>query len=184
MKKIIAIALTLMLLCSATTVLAATDMTTPSKTTGDMTTFEVAVENPVEGKSVTLQPLYGSALADAELAKAQNAKTLEDYFGEETAKAIMAILGGSPIKLDEFMAIYSQGYEEGMGKATVNSKTATPYENGEKAAACFGVIKDGALTWDVFEAAGQEDGGLKFDVNTETMQALETETVLFALCSK
>lgn len=180
MKKIIAIALTLMLLCGATTVLAATDMATPSKTTGDMTTFEVTVA----GKNVTLQPVYGSAFADDELAKAQNAKTLEAYFGEDAAKAIAAIVGTDAVSLDEFMAICSQGYEENMGKLTITSKTATPYEKDEKVAACFGVVKDGVLTWSVYEAVGQEDGGLQFEVAPDTMLALETETVLFALCSK
>ena len=183
MKKIIAIALTLMLLCSATTVLAA-DMTTPSKTTGDMIWFEVTVENPVEGKEVNLKPLFGSAFADSELAKAREAKTVEGYFGEDVAKQITEIVGSNSVSLDEFMAVYSQGYEEGMGNGNIKSHTPTSYGYGEKAAACFGIIKDGVLTWNVYEAVGLADGRLEFNVDAETMMAFETETVLFALCSK
>ena len=196
MKKIIAIALTLMMLCGAVSVFADTNMSTPSKTTDDFTTFEVTVENPVDGKAVVILPINENTVddvtkyqanldaAEAELEKAQNAKTLEAYFGNEPAAAVAAILGDNAISMDEFLAVIEQGYEDGMGNATVTAQVATPYEKDEKVAAMIGILKDSALTWNTYEAVGLEDGRIQFTVDAETMKAMGTEIALFAVCSK
>ena len=196
MKKIIAIALTLMMLCGAVSVFADTNMSTPSKTTDDFTTFEVTVENPVDGKAVVILPINENTVddvtkyqanldaAEAELEKAQNAKTLEAYVGNEPAAAVAAILGDNAISMDEFLAVIEQGYEDGMGNATVTAQVATPYEKDEKVAAMIGILKDGALTWNTYEAVGLEDGRIQFTVDAETMKAMGTEIALFAVCSK
>ena len=182
MKKIVAIALTLALLCGAVTVFADT-LTVPSKTTEDLTTFEVTVENPVDGKAVILVPIANQEEAEAELAKIQAAKSVVDYFGEEAGKVITDTLG-TEISLDEFMAVIEQGYEEGMGAATVTAKVATPYEKDEKAVALIGMAKDGELAWNAYEAVGLADGRLQFVVDADTMLKLMNGTALYGICSK
>ena len=197
MKKIIAIALTLVLLCGAATVLADTGLITPSKTTEDFTTFEVTVEHPVDGKGVILFPINENTVpditkyqadldaADAELEKAQAAKTVEAYFGAEDAAKITAILGqNASISLDELFAVLESGYEESMGKATVTCEVATPYEKDEKVAAMIGIIKDDVLTWHIYEGVGLADGRILFTIDGDTMLEINPEIALFAVCSK
>lgn len=197
MKKIIAIALALVMLCGAVTALADTGLVTPSKTTEDLVTFEVTVEHPVEGKTVVIMPIneqtvddvtkYQANLdtADDELEKAQTAKTVEAYFDEETSKAVAAILGeNAVVSMDELFAILQSGYEEGMGDATVAAEVATPYAKGEKAAALIGIVKDDVVTWHVYEAVGLEDGRLQFTVDAMTMLEINPNITLFAVCSK
>lgn len=197
MKKIIAVALTLMMLCGAVSVFADTDMSTPSKTTDDLITFDVTVDNPVDGKAVVILPINENTVdditkyqanldaAEKELEKAQNAKTLEAYFGNESSALVAAILGdNAEISMDEFLAVIELGYEDGMGNALVTAQVATPYEKDEKVAAMIGILKDGSLTWNVYEAVGLEDGRIQFTVDAETMKAIGTEIALFAVCSK
>ena len=197
MKKIIAVALTLMMLCGAVSVFADTDMSTPSKTTDDLITFDVTVDNPVDGKAVVILPINENTVdditkyqanldaAEKELEKAQNAKTLEAYFGNESSALVAAILGdNAEISMDEFLAVIELGYEDGMGNALITAQVATPYEKDEKVAAMIGILKDGSLTWNVYEAVGLEDGRIQFTVDAETMKAIGTEIALFAVCSK
>ena len=194
MKKIIAIALTLVLLCGAVTVLADSELVTPSKTTGDLISFEVTVEHPVDGKAVTLLPItedmaadYQANLdaADKQLEKAQAAGTLEAYFGADVAGKIAGILGAdAEISMDELLAVIAQGYEDGMGNAAVTAQVATPYEKDEKAAVMIGIVKDDVVTWNVYEAVGLEDGRLQFTVDAETMKAVMENITLLAVCSK
>lgn len=194
MKKIIAIALTLVLLCGAVTVLADSELVTPSKTTGDLISFEVTVEHPVDGKAVALIPItedmaadYQANLdaADKQLEKAQAAGTLEAYFGADVAGKIAGILGAdAEISMDELLAVIAQGYEDGMGNAAVTAQVATPYEKDEKAAVMIGIVKDDVVTWNVYEAVGLEDGRLQFTVDAETMKAVMENITLLAVCSK
>ena len=194
MKKIIAIALTLVLLCGAVTVLADSELVTPSKTTGDLISFEVTVEHPVDGKAVTLLPItedmaadYQANLdaADKQLEKAQAAGTLEAYFGADVAGKIAEVLGAdAEISMDELLAVVAQGYEDGMGNAAVTAQVATPYEKDEKAAVMIGIVKDDVVTWNVYEAVGLDDGRLQFTVDAETMKAVMENITLLAVCSK
>ena len=160
-------------------------MERPVRCVPRLTSFEVTVQNPVDGKTFSLVPAKDQATAEAELKKVQDAKTLEAYFGEEAAKAIVAILGeNAEISLDEFLAVVAEGYEDGMGAATVSAKLATPYEKGEKVAASIGIPKDGAYAWNVYEGEGLEDGAVQFIVDAETMLAVLNGSALFAICSK
>ena len=196
MKKLIAIALTLVMLCGAVAVLADTGLATPSKTTDDLANFEVTVENPVDGKVVAIIPVGDSAeeavkykdileAAASELEKAQAAGSAEAYFGGDTAKAITDILGAdAEISLDELLAVYAVGYEEGMGSATVAVQVATPYEKGENVAAMIGFVENNNVTWNVFEGFGLEDGRVQLTVPADVMLALMNGSALFAICSK
>ena len=196
MKKLIVIALTLVMLCGAVAVSADTEMAAPSKTTDDFANFDVTVENPVDGKVVAIVPVSDSAeeavkykdilaAAASELEKAQAAGSVEAYFGGDTAKAITDILGANAeISLDEFLAVYATGYEEGMGSATVAVQVATPYEKDEKVAAMIGLLDNNNVTWNVFEGAGLEDGRVQFTVPANVMLALTNGSGLFAICSK
>lgn len=185
MKKIIAIALTLMLLCGATSVFA-TGLAIPSKTTEDLTSFEVKVETPVDGKQVTMAPAASQATAEAELEKAQAAQTAEGYFGEEATKAIKDILGdNAEISIDEFLAISAEGYEDGMGEITIIAKFPTPYAKDEKVAVSFGTFDaEKVLTWKVFEGIGLQDGRVQFKLDPESFKTLQAGEALLAACSK
>lgn len=186
MKKIIAVALSLMLLCGAVAAFADTELITPSKTTEDMTSFQVEVENPVEGKTVTMAPAEDQAAAEAELEKAQAAKTVEAYFGEEVTKAIQEILGeNAEISMDELLAITVEGYEDGMGNATVTAKFPVVYAKDEKVAVMVGIFDaEKNLTWNTYEGIGQEDGTVKFMVDAATFAAIESDGALVAVCRK
>ena len=195
MKKIVALALTLMMLFGAVIVFADTDLATPSKSTGDLVKFEVTVENPVDGKIVLILPIEEDttdtaekdmlAIGEQELEKAQTAGTVEGYFDEETAKAIAEILGeNAEISMDEFMAVIMVNYEESMGEAKVIAELATPYEKDEKVAVLIGVVKDDVVTWTVYEGIGLEDGRVEFTIDAETAKTVTEENALFATCSK
>ena len=189
MKKIVAIALTLMMLCGAVTVFADSDLTTPSKTTGDLTSFEATVQNPVAGKTVALEVATDEATqqtAEEELEKAQAAGSVEKYFGKETAEAIAEILGdNAEVSLDEFMPIVLNDYEEGMGDVVLSVKLATPYQEGEKVAVLIGIIENNVVaTWKAFEGIGQADGQVQFTMDAETAKAVAAGNAVFASCSK
>lgn len=185
MKKIIAIALALVLLCGATAVLADTELVTPSKTTQDLISFTVEeVENPVEGKTVTMAPAADQAAAEAELEKAQNAKTVEAYFGEETTAAVKTILGEkAEISMDELLAVSMEGYEDGMGNVVIIAKFPTSYAKDEKVAVLIGVINDNVTAWKAVEGVGLEDGSVRFTVDPETALAIEEDIALFSVLS-
>lgn len=186
MKKIIAIALTLVMLCGAVTVFADTELVTPSKTTEDLTAIESTVENPVAGKTVTVAAAEDQTVAEAELEKAAAAGTVEAYFGEEATKAIQAILGeGAEISLDEFLAVTVEGYEDEMGNVTVTAKFPTAYAEGEKVAVLIGTFDaEKNLTWNVVEGVGLEDGSVQFAMDAATAKAVAEGNALFAICSK
>lgn len=186
MKKIIAIALTLMMLCGAVTAFADTELVTPSKTTEDLTTIESTVENPVAGKTVTVAAAEDQTVAEAELEKAAAAGTVEAYFGEEATKAIQAILGeGAEISLDEFMVVTVEGYADEMGNVTVTAKFPTAYAEGEKVAVLIGTFDaEKNLTWNVVEGVGQKDGSVQYVVDAATMALIQNGEALVAVCSK
>ncbi len=183
MKKIIAFALTLVLLCSAATAFAEA---VPSKTTDDLSNVEVTVENPVEGKTPAMaaatEPEKLEAAAE-ELAKLQAAGSVEGYFGEETAKAIAAIVGeGAEASVDEFLPVTVLEYDESMGEATIVMAFATPFENGEKVAVLIGLCQEaGEVEWSVYEGVGTEDGRLQFTVPADAMVAIMDGTALLAV---
>ena len=194
MKKIIAIALTLVFLCGAIPVLADTEIITPSKTTGDLTTLEVTVENPIEGKPVTAVSVNSqnaaqykaqADAAEAEIAKAFAAGTVEKYFGEETTNAIKGVLGDAEkINMDEFFAFVLNGYEEAMGKATFTVKMPTPFAADEKVAVLIGLVENGQANWTTFEGIGQADGSVQFTVEPELAQKIQQGVALMTVCSK
>lgn len=184
MKKLVSILLVVAMLSVAIAAFADTALSTPSKTTEDMTSFEVTVENPVDGKAVTLKTVPENEKAAAELAKAQEAGSVEAYFGNETAAAINAILGSAEVSLDEFCAALEEGYEEGMGSVTVTVELPTPYEKDEKVAVLVGLVEGDAVTWKVFEGTGLEDGKVQLTLDAETALKLAAGPALFAVCSK
>ena len=183
MKKIIAIALTLAMLCGAVTVFADTELVVPSKTTDDLVSFEATVENPVAGKTVSVEIADNDASEKA-LEKAQAAGTVESYFGEETAKAIAAVLGEDvEISMDELTAVVLKDYEEANGVVTVNAQFSTPYEKDEKVAVGVGIPVGEDVNWTIFEGIGQEDGNVVFVVDAETAKAIAADYALLAVCS-
>ena len=197
MKKLLAIVLAAAVLFGAATVLADIDLITRSKTTEDLTKFEVEVEHPVEGRIVEILPINEHTVGDIskyqvnldvaeeELKKALKAGTVETYFDPDAAVDIEEIFVDiKAVYLDEMFAIIQVGYEEGMGEATVKAQLPTPYDKDEKVAAMIGILKDGVLTWHVFEGIGLEDNGILFVADEATMLEINPNIALFAVCSR
>lgn len=184
MKKIIALVLSLVLLCSASAVFADA---TPSKTTADLVAAEVAVENPVEGKTPALEA--ATEQADLDAAAAELAKLTEQgvdaYFGAEAVAAVAAILGeGAEVSVDEFLPIKVVDYEEGMGDATITLEFPTAYAAGEKVAILVGLPEGDAIVWNVYEGVGLENGQVQFTLPADVMLAIVNGTALVAVVSK
>lgn len=181
MKKIIAIALTLVLLCSAVSVFADS---VPSKTTDDLVAIEITVENPVDGKApaAAASTDLGVLAAAAEVAKLAEVGA-DEYFGAEAAAAVAAIVGEGA-NVDEFLPITVTDYVEGMGDATWIVKFATPYAEGQVVTILIGMpMEDGQLAWNVYEGVGLADGSVQFTVPGDVMVALVNGSALLAVCS-
>ncbi len=194
MKKIVAIALTLVMLCGAVTVLADTGLITPSKTTEDLVTFGVEPEKAVEGKTVTMSAIDKNTtdaaekaaleLLEKELEKAAAAKTVEDYFGKDAAEAIAKILGAkAEISLDEAVTVKLADYVEENGLITITAKFPTPYDEDEKVAVMVGLPEGDSAVWSAFEGVGLKDGSVKFAVDAETALAIEAGYALMYVLS-
>lgn len=189
MKKTISILLMIAMLLVAAVAVADTELATPSKTTDDLAEVTATVANPVEGKNPTFSveaeaSSEQAAAAEAELTKAQEAGTLEKYFGNETASAIKEVLGDGPISLDELLPLVATDYEEGMGDVAVSGNFATPYTQGEKVAVLIGIVENNQVAWTVYEGIGQADGSVKFVVDAATALKIQNGTALVAVCSK
>ncbi len=182
MKKIIAIALTLMLLCGAASVFA---LPVPSKTTGDLVKFEIQVESPIDGKTPEMAPAADSAIADPELGKLQEVGDAAEYFSEEVTKGITGIIGGDgAFSVDDFLGISVSEYDEGMGLCTIIAQFSKAYGPGEKVAVLVGLIQnDGQVAWTVVEGVGVEGGMVMFTVPADVMLAIQNHNALLAVCS-
>lgn len=193
MKKLIAVTLSLVMLCVGVAALA--DITTPSMTNEDLIGATSSVANlgpngegadffflPVTQKLVEAIPQYKSLLdrGDEELKKLAEVGKVS-YFGEDASKAIADILGDEDVSIDEFFAVIAGNYDESFGEVTVNLEVPSPYEADEKVA----VLINNGTEWKVVEGKGNADGkGLSFVLEPELVLAVQANNGLLALASK
>lgn len=178
MKKFICLVAALVL-CLSTVALAESY---PSKTTSDLTRFDVVAENQPDDANIYLLPVnevtVGEMLPDyqeridicqVEIEKLAAAETVEAYFGEVKDSE------GNPVNLREMLGLEADeeilnvfefcpaiagGFQEDCGKVTATMLFSTPYEEGEQVLVLIGIVtvnEDGTQTvaWQVFEGVGQ-----------------------------
>lgn len=178
MKKFVCLVLALTL-CLAATALAES---VPSKTTSDLTRFDVTAENQPDDANIYLLPVtaatVGERLADyqdhldvcqVELEKLAASESAEAYFGDVTDSEgnpvdLRALLGvesdADLLNVFEFCPAIAGGFREDCGKVTATMLFSTPYEKDEQVLVLVGIVtrnEDNTQTvaWQVFEGVGQ-----------------------------
>lgn len=173
MKRIVCVVFALLVLLSA----AAVAESVPSKTTLDLTKFEVTAENLPQDASFFLMPVNAPTMDEAlpeyqehieicekEVGKLAASESVEAYFGEvkgadgETV-SLKEMLGAEELNVFEFCPAIAGGYQEAYGKVTATMLFSTPYEKDEKVVLMIGLVTvnaDGTQTveWYAFEGTG------------------------------
>lgn len=178
MKKTISLFLALTFVLSLSVTAFAADL--PSKTTTDLTKFDVTAENMPEDAEVLLMPINEETASEsvpdykerveaceAELQKLTEAESIVEYFGEVSdsegkAVDIREILGLKPEEepvVSEFCPVIASGFKEEYGKVTASMLFPTPYEEGQKVVVMIGIVtilEDGtqSIVWTAFEGIG------------------------------
>lgn len=204
MKKIVCLLVALMLCLSS----AAFAESVPSKTTGDLTKFEVAVENAENASGFYVAPVAESDDANqdraqacqAEISKLVASEKVAAYFGEVKDAAgntvsLTEVLGTDTLNVHEFCAIKAGGFDEQFGKVTANMLFSTPYAAGEKVIVMIGIVTinaDGTQTvaWTAYEGVGvqvdsvENQGCIQVALDPATVLAIQQGTALLAIVSK
>lgn len=198
MKKIISLLIALVLCLGA-----ASAEVIPSKTTADMTKFEISGENlPADSgfvfdivtvDDVEMEEKY--LLYESELAVLAESESLDAYFGavktQEGEEINLAeVLAAEEVNVHEFWAVYASNYDEAYGDVTITMYFATPYEAEEKALVLLGIVneaEDGAQTieWTAYEAIGVgTEGAIEVVLTPEIILAVQNGNALMAIASK
>lgn len=177
MKKLVCLVLALAL-CLLTAAMAES---VPSKTTSDLTRFDVVAENQPNDPGIYLLPVnevtVGAQLPDyqelldicqVEIEKLGASETVEAYFEgvkdrEGTAGDLKALLDAQEQSLNvfELCPVIAGGFKEGCGDVTATMLFATPYEKDEPVLVLIGIVTMNddatqAVAWTAFEAVGLE----------------------------
>lgn len=176
MKKLVCFVLTFML-CLSTAAMAES---VPSKTTSDLTRFDVVAENQPNDPGIYLLPVnevtVGEQLPDyqeridicqVEIEKLSGSETVESYFADVTdsdgntvdLKALLGVDEDAVLNVFEFCPAIAGGFQEDCGKVTATLLFSTPYEKDEQVIVLIGIVtilEDGTQTvaWQVFEGIG------------------------------
>ncbi len=194
MKKVLCAILALVL--SLTTCALATGV--PSKTTSDMTQFEVVDQN---GNVATFKPETAPekvAAAETELKKLIAAEKVENYFAgakDADGKAVdlAAVLGlkdGEELTVNAFTAVYANGFAAGCGDINVVLNFPAVYAAGQKVLVLLGVENDAkVIEWTVLEGVGvasakADMGAIQAVIPEKLMLAVQGCNALLAVVSK
>lgn len=176
MKKLVCFVLAFML-CLSTAAMAES---VPSKTTSDLTRFDVVAENQPNDPGIYLLPVnevtVGERLPDyqeridicqVEIEKLSGSETVESYFADATdsegnpvdMKALLGVDEDAMLNVFEFCPAIAGGFREDCGKVTATLLFSTPYEKDEKVLVLIGIVtilEDGTqnVAWQVFEGIG------------------------------
>lgn len=209
MKKLMSFALAMMLCLSA----AALAENVPSKNTGDMTQFEVTVENAAGDTKPMLAPVTAQDAqtpeqqakverCEQEIAKLNASASIESYFGEvknsegETVD-LKAVLGTETLNVFEFCPVMAEGFAQGNGQVTAKLAFSTPYDKGQKVVVMIGIVTTAAdgsttVTWHAFEGVGLGEvqgeeatfGGIEVVLSEDIVLAIQNGEALMAVVSK
>lgn len=173
MKRIACIVIALLLCLSAV----ATAESVPSRTTTDLTRFEVTAENLPEDAGFVLMPVneqtVGEQLEDyqerldicqIEIEKLAASESVEAYFGEVTDAegnpvVLSEMLASEQLNVFEFFPLIAESFVEEYGMVTATMLLSTPYEEGEVVAVLIGLVtlnedETQSVAWQVFEGVG------------------------------
>lgn len=203
MKKVICGILALILSLSA----CALAESVPSKTTSDLTHFEIGNVPNQDGDNVFLQPDIEPErveTADKELQKLIVAESIEHYFGEVkdtegnpvVLSEIMELLGDEELIVHDFTPIIAGGFESGCGDLDVVMNFPTVYQAGQKVIVLFGVETenvdangDKIIEWIAVEGIGVESnatdmGAIEISIPEELVLTMQENNTILAVVSK
>lgn len=175
MKKFVCLVVALLLCLSVSAV---AENSVPSKTTEDLTRFDVVAENQPGDPGIYLIPVNEVTVGDTienyqeridicqvEIEKLAAAETIESYFGEVVDKdgnvvVLSEALGTTELNVFEFSPAVAGGFKEDCGKVTATMLFPTVYEQDEQVLVLIGIVtvhEDNTQTvaWHVFEGVGQ-----------------------------
>lgn len=199
MKKLVCFVLGLTLCLSAS----AMAESLPSKTTSDLTRFEVVAENQPNDPDIYLLPVnevtVGGKLTDyqeildicqVEIDRLSACETVEAYFegvkdGEGQIGDLTVVLDAQEQSLNvfEFCPVIAGGFKEGCGNVTATMLFATPYEKDEQVLVLIGIVTshdDATQTveWTMFDAVGLEPVENQVETAGRIQVELTEKTVL------
>ncbi len=175
MKKLVCLMLALALCISVS----AMAEPAPSKTTTDLTKFQVTTENQSGDSNMYLLPINDLSRSDTlpahkeqtdilqkEIAKLA-AAGVDSYFASATdsqgkpvdLRATLGLDKNASLNVFEFCEVIASGFHENCGKVTATMLFPTPYAKNEKVNVLIGIVSmqaDGTYTvaWQVFEGIG------------------------------
>lgn len=179
MKKLACLILALALCISSS----AMADTIPSKTTADLTKFDVVVENqPQPGEphpyllpvnELTFSHGLPHHERQLEILRLEIAKLsrmgIDSYFATATdsngrlvdLRTMLGLEAGAALNVFEFCEVVAGGFEEDCGMVTATMLFPTPYEKGEKVDVLIGIVTllgDDAYTvdWQAFKGVGMD----------------------------
>ncbi len=182
-KKIVCLALALMMICSASFAFA-----TGSRTTSDLTSGTGvlgATDSNVLVEPVDLTP-GAQALRDAIAAAVAGAPAAK-FFTEDVQAKIAALLPAgfdlTTLEMLELVSVTISNYEEGAENIPWLFKFATAYPDGANVVAMFGVIDGATTTW--FPLKAEVAGGeVKIAFTPEALIAGQGKDVVLAILSE
>lgn len=206
MKKIVCLLVALMLCLSS----AAFAESVPSKTTGDLTKFEVETDNMADDSGFFIRPVVENEEAyqrhvevcQTELGILMSSEAISAYFGEVTdfegnVISLAEVLDAETLNVYEFCPLIAGEYEEHFGKVTMKMLFSTPYEKNEKVIIMIGIVtvnEDGTQTvaWTAYEGVGveivnasvEEQGCIQVELDPEIVLAIQEGITLLAVVSK
>lgn len=199
MKKLVCLILALAL-CMSVTAMAET---TPSKTTADLTEFDVIAENQPDDPNLYLLPINELAsegtlpsyedhtsILQQEIAKLSS-DGVDSYFAGATdsqgnpvdLRKMLGLAADAKLNVYEFCEVIAGGFNENCGKVTATLLFPTPYEKDEKVSVLIGIVnqqQDGAytVTWQAFDGVGMDTVAGQNGTNGSVKVELTQEVVL------
>ena len=203
MKKILSLALTLVLVLGAVSALASEATGAPSKKNQDIQQSEVketVTEASAAGTTNTgaanaaantvataPEPITSTVVADTEatnslkeeFAKAVEAGDVSAVLPENLQSAVAGFT-----KVNEIVTVRLSGDVSEVTYVTVNYKLETPYAEGEKVMVAYAVTVNGQVQWILVEGTAQKDGSINVTLNAEALAMLVNRDATLIVLSK
>lgn len=206
MKKMVVLLLVLAL-CASVGALAES---VPSKTTGDLTCFEVVRENLPAEAGFYIRPIKEDEveyrreleICQNEIATLAKKENVVDYFsdvkdpdGEDVD--LKEMLEAEQLNVFEFCPFVAGNYDLTYGNVKVRMLFSTPYEVDERVAVLIGFERTNAdgtisISWTAYEGIGvepdeeatEEQGCIEVELDPDIVLAVQEKTALLAIVSK
>ena len=206
MKKILSLALTLVLVLTAVSALASEPTVAPSKKNQDIQQSEVketvteapaadttntantgAANAAANTVATTPEPITSTVVADSEttdalkeeFAKAVEAGDVSAVLPENLQSAVAGFT-----KVNESVTVRLNGDVSEVTNITVNYKLETPYAEGEKVMVAYAVTVNGQVQWILVEGTAQKDGSINVTLNAEALAMLVNRDATLIVLSK